>query len=500
MRRCDSGAQHRVMSRATLLAVLLTAAVVSGCASPSGGSRNKVGAKAPPGSQVLHLESTDGGSPEALHFAERVKEHSRGTVTVDIRQSYPASLPANEARLARDLRAGKVDFGLLPARAWPAAGVPAFAALQAPFVLGNYDVARRAVAGAAGDVLKGALVQAGVTPLALAPTQLRRVLAVRPVATLADFRDLRVRINDNATSAAGLRALGAKPLEGLSNDEVRMAFRQSQLDGVETAPIWALQSTYVSDARHMTGYALFDRVDTLVASAAAWRHLPDKQKHAVRAAAEDAVRFAGSLPERDNADLVELCRHGVRVTVPTPADLRAISDAAEPVRAALRADPATGQVLRLLEATPGAGPQVLQPPAACTASGQGTAAATGAADIPNGVYVVTTTRDDYQSRGQYGGGWDAPAYTWTTTLRDGKWTRTVVPRFAGQVGDLDSAGTYLVQGDQVSFSYTFPHVDASEPETLRWSYYKGRLTLQVVDVIDLGARIIYSAHPWQKVR
>jgi len=408
-------------------------------------------------------------------------------------------VPANEARLAHALRAGKVDFGLLPARAWPAAGVPVFAALLARFVLGDYDVARRAVAGPAGDLLKGALAQAGVTPLALVSTQLRRVLSVKPIATVADFHGLRIRINDNATSAAVIYALGAQPVEGLSNDAVQAQLKEGRLDGVETAPLLALTNNYEHYAQHITSFALFDRVDTLVASAAAWKRLPGSLQDAVRAAADDTVRFASSLPERDSKDLVDLCHNGVRVTTPTATDLRAIAAATEPVRAALRADSAAGPVLRLLEATPGTGPRALPTPSACSA-GASDAQPTGSAGIPNGVYVVTTTRTDYHNGGVYNHDWSAPEYTWTTTLRDGKWDRTVVPRFPGQVSDLDGAGTYDVHGDQVSFSYTYPEVDASPSETMRWSYYKGRLTLKVVDVADLGARVIYAAHPWQKVR
>jgi C4-dicarboxylate-binding protein DctP len=488
------------MTRPALVVLLLAAAVAASCGSPGGTSRNKAGAEGSPGSQVLRLESADGGSPEALYFAARVKEHSHGAVTVDILQSYPATLPANEAHLARALRAGKVDFGLLPARAWPAAGVPAFAALQAPFVLGDYEVARRAVAGPAGDVLKGALVQAGITPLALVPTQLRRVLSVKPIATPADFHDLRIRVNDNATAAAAVRALAAEPVEGVTNDQAREQLKQGRLDGVETAPLSALTNGYAQYARHITGYALFDRIDTLVASPAAWKRLPGGQQDAVRAAAENTVHFAGSLPERDSKDLVALCHtRGVRVTMPTATDLRAIADSAEPVRAALRADAVAGPVLRLLEATPGAGPRSLPAPCGCSAR-TSAPQPPGSASLPNGVYVVTTTRADYHNGGVYNSDWSAPEYTWTTTLHDGKWKRTVTPRFPGQVSDLDGAGTYQVHGDQVAFSYTFPVVDASPSETLRWSYYQGRLTLRVVDVADAGARVIYTAHPWQKIR
>jgi hypothetical protein len=361
-------------------------------------------------------------------------------------------------------------------------------------------VAGRALSGPAGDVLESALEQAGVIPLAMAPTELRRVLAVKPITTLAAFRDLRIRVNDNGTSVADVRELGAQPVQGLTNDEAREAIGRGELDGIETAPIWALSNRYFQHARHLTDYALFARVDTLVASVAAWRHLPDSQKDAIRAAANDLADSAGSLSEGDDKNLAELCHYGVRVEKTSPAELRALADATEPVRAALRANPPTGQIMRLFEATAGAGPQLLPTPSTCTAPEENAPQPPASAAIPNGVYVMTTTRTDYHNGGVYNRDWSAPEYTWTTTLHDGKWERTVVPRFPGQVSDLDGAGTYQVHGDQVAFSYTYPELDASPTETLRWSYYKGRLTLRVVDVLDDGSRVIYTAHPWQKTR
>jgi hypothetical protein len=83
-------------------------------------------------------------------------------------------------------------------------------------------------------------------------------------------------------------------------------------------------------------------------------------------------------------------------------------------------------------------------------------------------------------------------------LHDGKWVRLVRPKFRGQIGDVDGAGTYESHGEQVTFRYTYP--EAGLPETFRWSYYKGRLTFEAVDVIDRGARILHTAHPWRKIR
>lgn len=490
------------MTRPTLIATLLIATVAAGCDSSDDPSRNKAGAEAPPERQVLRIESTNAGSAEALQFAKRVEARSDGALKVEIVQSYPGSLPANEARLARAVRAGEADFGILPARAWPAAGVPEFAALQSPFVLGDYDVARRAVAGPAGAALKDALERARVVPLGLVPAQLRRVLAAKPLATAKDFGGLRIRISDNDTSAADLRALGAKPIEGLSTDAVIDGLDGGRLGGVETAPIWAVNLHYGQDGRHITAYALFDSVDTLVASAAAWERLTGSQRTAIRAAAQDTVHFGRTLPERDAASLEQLCGIGVRVTTPSAAELEALAEATEPVRAALRRDAATGKVMHLLEATDGAGPKLLPTPDGCSAGGgRGAEETSASATIPNGAYEVTTTRKDNQRFGEYGSEWSAePAFDWTTRLNDGKWLRTVDPKFPGHPDERDGAGTYEVSDDEVTFRYTYPEVDANPPETLRWSYFDGRLTLEVVDVTDTGARIIYSAHPWRKVR
>lgn len=488
------------MTRLIVIAVVI-AVVAGGCGSSEGASRNKAGSESAAKRVVLRLESTDAGSPEAVVFARSVAARSGGALRVDIHQSFPASLPANESRLARALRSGRADVGILPARAWPAAGVQALAALQAPFVLGEYDVAGRAIAGPAGAALNGALERAGVVPLALAPTQMRRLLAAEPLATVADFRDLRIRISDNATAAATLRALHARPIEGLTTDDVVDALGQHRLDGVEISPDRAFDNKYWRDARHITAYALFDRVDTLVASSAAWKRLSDSQQDAVRAAAEDTVRFSSTLPDRDSASLEQLCGTGVRVTTPSASQLQAIAQATEPVRAALRRDAQTATIMRLLEATDGAGPRLLPTPSACAAPRAGAAEETDdSATIPNGAYVVTTTRKDNERFGEYSSAWARPSFKWTTRLRDGAWARTVVPRFEDQVGDVDGAGTYEVHGDEVTFHYTKPAIDASAPETLRWSYYRGRLTFEVLDVADRGARIIYTAHPWRSVR
>jgi TRAP-type C4-dicarboxylate transport system substrate-binding protein len=492
------GAEHRPMTRSALIAALGLAIALTGCG--GSGETNKAGAPAKAGTRVLHIQSPDGGSPEAQHFAERVEARSRGALRVELLNDYPGGEPGNEAALARAVRAGQVDFGIVPARAWPAGGAPAFAAVQAPFVLGDYDVARRAIAGPAGAVLSDALEDAGVVPLGLVPAQLRRVLSVKPLVTKAAFRGRRIRINDNATSAADLRALGAQPIQGITNDSAVYGLNNLALDGIETAPLWAVSNKYWRGARRLTAYALFDAVYAFVGSRAAWERLSGSQQAAIKAAADDTARFSATLPDRDAASVEQLCRVGVRVSTPAPGQLAAIAAATEPVRAALRRDPATADVMRLLEQTDGAGPKLLPTPAACSADApRDVEQPDDPAAIPNGIYVVTTTLEDHRRFGEYSSEWSIGARTWTTRLKDGKWERWVSGT-PDEIGYVDGAGTYEVHGDEVTFHYEKPIVDASAPETLRWSHYNGRLTLQVVDVGDGGAKVIYTAHPWKRVR
>jgi TRAP-type transport system periplasmic protein len=492
----DPRPDHRGMTRRPLITVLVIATAVAGCGDSSGTTHNKAGASAPTRPQTLEIQASDAGSPEAQYFAKQIEAHSGGTLTVKILNDYPSGTPANEAKLAREIRAGKVDFGVLPARAWARAGVEAFDAVQAPFVLGSYDVARAAMAGPAGSALKQALEKAGVTALGLVPAELRRVLSVRPLATPDAFRGMSIRIADNDTSGAVLRSLGAKPVEGITAEDVTDRLSRRSLSGAETAPIWAVGNGYGTFAKHITGYALFDRVDTLVAAPAAWKRLSRSQQNAVTAAVKDTVADSSTLPRRDGEHLAQLCRDGVRVTEPTEGQLAALADATEPVRTALRRNAATGPVLKALEATPGAGPQTLDAPSDCSKPvPTRVAAEAGPTSIPNGTYEVRDTVADFERWGQYGKEWSVPI-TFTTVLDNGRWRGWQKPDFGTEPV---ASGTYEVDGDLTTFRFIKPVGNTIPPFTLRWSYYKGRLTWQPVDVSDLGLRIIYGAHPWKKV-
>jgi hypothetical protein len=76
-----------------------------------------------------------------------VAERTGGSVRVELGRGYDSELPATELRLARALEAGRAEIGYLPARAWSAAGIPAFRALLAPFAVTTDETAQALATG-----------------------------------------------------------------------------------------------------------------------------------------------------------------------------------------------------------------------------------------------------------------------------------------------------------------------------------------------------------------
>ena len=492
---------HRVLS------IVAVAAVAAGAAACGSQGADKSGASAEP-QVTLTLETPDHSDKLGTTFAAAVAERSGGSVRVELGRGYDSELPANELRLARALEAGRAEIGYLPARAWSAAGIPAFRALLAPFAVTTDETAQALATGEiARDVL--ATLPDGVVGLALVPAESRRVLAVRPPLSPADFRGLRLRVVDDPQSAAILEALGAHPVQGLRARDVTTALRDHRLDGAESAPTYILTNGYWNHARHLSGYGLFPNFQSIVLSGAAWQRLSAPQQAAVREAAEDTVRSARAVvAAREGSDLRQLCAAGTRIAIPTARQLQELAEAAKPAVAALANDGAAAQVLDAIRGLPGAGPQPLAAPLPTGCKTRDEAdrpeSRTAPATIPNGVYVVKVSAAQFRAARavgpQYENGW-----TVTTRFRDGRLTQTQTPTYPDQCPDVPTpsdpacSGTYQIDGDEVTFVWSDTPPPVLAPETVKWSYFDGVLRFEPVDVADPASVAIYG-QPWRKVR
>lgn len=468
---------------AASLALVISAA---GC----GGSGDKAGG---PRSVSLTLQAPDGASDLSDVFVREVERRSDGTLKIVVEgEAYSSADPANEARLAAALRTGKAELTLLPSRAWESQGVKTFRALQAPFLVTDDTLLRRIVSGPVSrEILRGT-DRIGVVGLTLLPDSLRRTLGRRAFTNLDALRGARIRIVDSATTAAGLRALGAIPVTGYVADQVGPGLTRGRLDGTESSAGSILDNNYQAVAKYLpANVVLFPKTNTIAISRRAFERLSSEQQDALREAA--AATLAASLENRspDAADLERLCQAGVRLARATPAELAALHDAVEPVYEALRRDPATAKILSQIEQLKAAAPHSAT--TKCEASQAAPAAGSGPT-IPEGTYVTILTPADFQG---FAGKIPEQPETWTTTLRDGRFRQILTPTTRDQPPGY---GTYTIRGDRVTFFFQSPNQLPGVRETVRWSYYRGELSFTIVSVADSAGKILYTAHPWRKIR
>jgi hypothetical protein len=123
-----------------------------------------------------------------------------------------------------------------------------------------------------------------------------------------------------------------------------------------------------------------------------------------------------------------------------------------------------------------------------------------AAAIPNGVYVVTTTVADLRAGGVVGKDFNK-AVTYVTTMHNGRWSQIQKPNYPDQ-GPF--SGTYAVHGNEVLFVMLKAGAHGQNsvvaPELVKWSYFQRKLRFKIVRVADPDSVVIYTAHPWIKIR
>ena len=494
------GAENRRMRAIWIGLAVVVVWVATACGSDAG---NKSGAHVT-SAVSLRYEVPDDGDPPAQVFADsaRTLSHESLRVNHDLTSPYTSADPANELRLAHALETGKVPIGYLPARAWAVAGVPEFRALLAPFVL---TTQRASIALASGPVATTVLqsLPRSVVGLGLVPQEARRVLSVRPPTSVAALRGLRIRIVDNPQTAADMRAVGARPVEHIHAQEASRLLIQHRLDAVESNAGSILNNGYQTVAHYLSTWSPFAKFQTIVVNRKVWDGLSDGQRTALRAAAHAAVVAAvRALPTAERTDLLNLCEAGVQPAQPSDDDLSHIASAMYNATPQFPNDPAAGELIGRLLSLPGSGIQAraTQLPQRCLEPAPPPQAASGGPTIPNGVYKVTDSAQDWL-KGDVQNPDFLTAITYVTTMKNGRFFQTQSPNYPDQ-GPF--RGTYAVHGNEVTFVMTSAGVHGENsiaaPETVKWSYFDGKLTLKNVVVADPASRVLYAAHPWVKIR
>jgi TRAP-type C4-dicarboxylate transport system substrate-binding protein len=444
------------------------------------------------------------GAPAVARFVDRLEELSGDRLTVRVESRWQGG--TDEARVIKDVGAGRADLGWSGTRAFDRAGVDDFQPLHAPFLIRSYAGQAAIVKDPLGRELLGSLRPLGLTGLALAADQMRFPAGIeKPLLTPADFKGLRLRTTLSDVQWDGVRALGAQPTaDNLETPE-------EPLGGVETM-WWTYQSNgQFKVAPFVTANALlWPRTVAVFAHTGTLDKLSAQERAWItRAAAEASDWSTRHAADKEAGQLRDACAGGARIAMATPAQLTALRSAAEPVYASLRAQPALAPILTRVQKLAGAqAPSTPEVPADCAyqpgdknPSPPPSEKAVGPGrpgDLPQGTYRYRNSVAELQDLGmtEHDARMNAGVFTWN--LRDGAWNYRQEP-VDSSVQNTTCEGWYDVRGDTAVFTAsTTLAFGACAPPTwaARWKSGDGKLTWSGVGG-DFGP--VFEGKPWQRV-
>ena len=487
---------------------VVAAAVVAGLAGMAGcsaGSVDKSGGDPEP-MQLVLANNNGGGLAEVrgvAHFVDTLQRLSNGRVTVEVESEWSGG--AEESLVVTDVGAGKADLGWAGTRVFDTLGVDAFRPLHAPFLVSSYAAEAAVVQSQPVQELVHGLQPLGLDGLALLSDQLRMPAgAGGPLLTREDFEGKNMGTWTSKIQAEGLRALGAEA-----------TFDQDAADAVETS--WSTyqgRSQYGAKPYITHNVALWPRSVVIFGNTEKLADLDAETRGWITEAAAEAVTWSAShAGEEVTGQIAEVCKFGARIATATPAQLRDLRKAVEPVYAALRSDPAQAQTLAHIEkvvndTTPSPLPGV---PTGCAyrpgeesnvarpverLDGPGRAGA-----LPEKAYRYELNRDALLEAGltDNDANLNAGIYTWA--FRSGKWKSRFDPAVV-QDNDFPSTceGFYSVAGSTVSFTTTttFEGGDCAPPTWAATFSVNGR-TLRWGNVTIPDFAIVWSTPTWEQI-
>lgn len=260
-------------------------------------------------------------------FAKTLEEGSQGKHKV---QQFPNSALGGEREVIEGLQLGTIDMAVLSTGA-TMNFVPNAAVFDIPFLLRDLDHARKVLDGEIGQKMLTEFNKRGLVALAWGEQGFRHLTNnVRPVATPADAKGLKVRTTENQLHIAAFRAIGILPTP-MAWPEVITALQQGTIDGQEN-PLSVITSAKLSQVQKhlsLTGHVYAPAV--IVVSPMVYEKLSKEDQALFQKAAQNAgqaMRDFVSNIEKTGVD--QLKSEGMTVT---EVDRAAFEKAVQPAYA-----------------------------------------------------------------------------------------------------------------------------------------------------------------------
>ncbi|MGD9941081.1 MAG: TRAP transporter substrate-binding protein DctP [Clostridia bacterium] len=264
----------------------------------------------------------------AVKFAELVKAGTNGEVTVEI---FPNSQLGSSRDLIEGLQLGSVDITLTTA-AVLANFIPKSQVIELPFMFKSKEHVYKVVDGPlAAKIYEGAEAKK-LKVISTWENGFRNITNnVRPIATPADMKGIKIRVMENQMYIDMFNAVGANSMP-MARGELFTALQQKTVDAQENpmGQIYSGRFYEVQKYLSLTGHTYSP--ECVVFSLDAWNKISKKNQDVILKAAAEARDFNRKLSAEKDDEFVKLVQEkGMVVTTLSPAQIAEFQKLMSPV-------------------------------------------------------------------------------------------------------------------------------------------------------------------------
>jgi tripartite ATP-independent transporter DctP family solute receptor len=169
--------------------------------------------------------------------------------------------------------------------------VPTANVLALPFLFRSVAHLHKVLDGPIGDEILNSFRPYGFVGLTFYDSGARSIYnSVRPIRTIADIKDLRVRVQQSELMVSMIKALGAKPIE-LPYGQVTTGLTTKLIDGAENNWPSFVTTGHYKHARHYTLTEHTMSPEVMIMSLAAWESLSPNDRELVRSVARESSHY-----------------------------------------------------------------------------------------------------------------------------------------------------------------------------------------------------------------
>ncbi len=362
------------------------------------------------------------GSVTLAEFARRASALSNGAIRIKVGPDPDSSRPDTSAEKIAEIRKGYYDLGIVAARSFDKLGVPAFQALQAPFLVTSNELGERILEDGIADEMLDTLDRLSLEGLALTYADRRFPLGYgAPLISIDDYRGQSIAARPSAATYATLRALGAVPTP-VNGGDLAAAAEAGTVVGSEGV---LATNRPVSPGTITANTSWYFKANALVVNRSVFEGLSGAQRDVLRQAAMETQAWAAGQHTDDATAAARYCADGNgAVVVATDEQLRGLLAAVAPVYTAMERDPISKKAITRIRELAGETPAPR--PAPCTPRASAgptfTVAARGDQSVLDGTWRLSVTARNLEAAGATADFVGLNTGVWTFHLNGGEGT------------------------------------------------------------------------------